>query len=592
MKLNRRNLIKKLSQLSASGLMANPATRFFNSLIYNNLNTDQKAAGIRNYLQINLYGAPCRFGFDHLLKPYDENEFVPYKYVANRVKAQNDKNPHDIEFEYNTVKMNGLNVPPQWKQMLPTSSGTLRPLSDLFSNALMIRGCKLDFSGHPLNAMQQIAPVPGDLSLNGVVADASSALFSSISVGNNPVSRSFKSEGSLLTEIPYTEKNYAEYLLKPFVLKQKDRFYEISELENDFDRIAAFYPQKMKNMKDVKKKSVQNMRDNVDKYLAEYSALVAKYRSLINKAFETNTVNFNVLCPQLPLSIKGKSSLKEVLGPFTLLEKLYLEKEAYNFVKSGKLNYWAEEFALAEFLLVNNLSQSILISAPSPDIGYLVEGCTASDKVSLEHLDLSYDEDSDLTTVDFKKNSENFSDGKRKTIKDMPEYIGMDTHSTGLVYEIMGNDIFFRTLSTCILELIDVLKSKKSGNSTLFDETVIHLASEFDRVPAKDGSGSEHNALANPTTIFSGCIKGPQVIGNIYTGSLEPPEGVYYYGTLGNGAPVKELEDSIKIGNVSSTLSTLLRVKPILRRAPSLVAEKNGEVVSLIEKARNVEGVL
>lgn len=592
MKLNRRNLIKKMSQYGFSGLMANPATRLFNSLIYNNMNESKSADPVRNYLQINLYGAPCRFGFDHLLKPFDENAFVPYKFVANVINGQNLNSLNEVSFEYATHKIAGLNVPPQWKQMLPTSGGGLRPLSDLFQNSLLIRGCRLDFSGHPLNAMQQIAPVPGGLSLNGVVADASPALFSSISVGNNPVSRSYKSEGALLTEIPYTEKNYAEYLLKPFILKQKDRFYKINELENDFDSIAAFYPQKLKNIKDIKKKSVQNMRDNVDQYLAEYSKLVTKYQRLISKAVGTNPVNFTVLCPQLPLTAKGKHSLKGLLGPFTLLEKFYLEKEANQFINRGKLLYWAEEFALAEFLLINNLSQSILISAPSPDVGYLVEQCVATDKVALEHLDLSYDSNLDITTVDFKKIADNFSNGKRKAVKDMPEFIGMDTHATGLVYEILGNDIFFRTLSTCMLELIDVLKAKKTAQGNLFDETVIHLASEFDRVPMQDGEGSDHNALANPTSIFSGCIKGTQVIGNIYAGSLTPPEDVYYYGTLGNGAPVKELEDSIKIGHVSSTLSTLLRVKPILPRSPSLVAEKNGAVVSLIEKARNVEGVL
>lgn len=582
-----------MSQYGFSGLMVNPAARLFNSIIYSHMNSGgENSAPVRNYLQINLYGAPSRFGFDHLLKPFDENSFIPYKFVANCIASQNLNSLNEVKFEYATQKSAGLNVPLQWKQMLPTPKGNLRPLSDLFQNSLLIRGCRLDFSGHPLNAMQQIAPVPGGLSLNGVVADASNALFSSISVGHNPVSRSFKSESTLLTEIPYNEKNYAEYLLKPFILKQKDRFYKINDLENDFDKIAGFYPQKIKNIKAIKKKSIQNMRDNVDQYLVDYAKLVVKYQKLISTAIQTNPTNFPVLCPQLPLTAKGKHSLKALLGPFTMLEKFYLEKQANDFINRGKLNYWAEEFALAEFLLINELSQSILISAPSPDVGYLVEQCVATDKVALEHLDLTFDDSLNTTTVDFKKISDNFTDGKRKVAKAHSEFIGMDTHGTGLVYEILGNDLFFRTLSTCMLELIDVLKNKKTSSGSLFDETVIHLASEFDRVPMQDGDGSDHNALANPTSIFSGCIKGPQVIGNIYTGSLTPPEDIYYFGTVGNGAPVKELEDSIKIGHVSSTLSTLLRVKPILPRSPSLVAEKNGEVVSLIEKARNVEGIL
>ncbi|MGZ3691813.1 MAG: hypothetical protein ACXVAX_09930 [Pseudobdellovibrio sp.] len=584
--MKRRQLIKRIRDLSVLQIVNNPIRSLFAAIVTDNLYQADKKQDVesRNYLQVNMYGAPTRFGWDHLLKPYDDHQFVPYKFIANKIESQDPQNLADIKLSYSTVKIKGLNMPHQWLQHVPAPHGKTRPMTDLMDNMLMIRGVKLDFSGHPLNAMQQICPIQDGLSLNGVVGDASKTLFASVSIGNNPVTRAFKSERCLLTEIPYEEKNYLEYLLNPFVIKKTDRLYNNAELEQQFDDIASSYPGKVKDIASLKKSSIKNLKDNIDAYLAQYTKLVAKYRELIDTSIATTDILPKISMPKFPYKVAAKQSVGDVLGPLTYGKIFPITDDLAALIKTGQLNYWAEEFALAEFLLVNNLSKSILISPPSPDIGDSLEKINIKQFIRMDDLEIAEDKVKNAFFIDFKK-----TPGARINVKDKFDPIPMDSHVHGVIYELMATTILYRAMSSCLLEMVDVLKKTKKGKGNLFDETVIHVATEFDRLPQPDGGGTHHNNLANPTSLISGCIKGPQVIGNIFIGKID--EKSIYNGTLGNGAPVKELGTAIKISHVSSTLSHLLRVKPIVGRSPSLVKEENGQVVSLIERPQNVEGV-
>ncbi len=585
--MKRRQLLSRMRDFSILKFVSSPMQRMFAAVVADNLYQAENKQDVesRNYLQINMYGAPTRFGFDNLLRPYDDCDFVPYKFIANKIEGQDLNNLADVRFSYSTEKIKGFNMPHQWKQKVPAPNGKTRAMTDLMDNMMMIRGCKLDFSGHPLNAMQQICPIQDGLSLNGVVGDASKTLFASVSVGNNPVTRAFKSEHCLLTEIPYQEKNYVEYLLNPFVIKKTERLYNNAELEKEFDSIVSSYPNKIKDIGSLKKSSIKNLKDNIDLYLAQYSKLVAKYRELIDRSIATAENLPKIATARFPYKIDSKRTVAEVLGPCVFGRIYCINNDVSALVQTGKLNYWAEEFALAEFLLVNNLSKSILISPPSPDIGDSLENIHIKEFVRMDDLEVVEDKVNKTFHIDVKK-----TPGARINFKDKFDPIPMDSHVHGVAYEVIATTILFRAMSSCVLELIDVLKKTKKGSNNLFDETIIHLATEFDRIPQPDGAGTHHNAYSNPTSILSGCIKGPQLLGNIFTGDLKDKPS-YYIGTVGNGAPVKELGSAIKISHVSSTLSTLLRVKPIVGRSQSLVKEVNGQVVSLIEKARNLEGV-
>lgn len=569
-----------MASAGALTALSSPGRRFLEKIVHDNVRSDlfrPQLHETRNYVQINFYGAPSRLSFDSLLKPYDDSLFIPHPFVANKIIRQDANDKTRFELEYATTKINGLNMPHLWSELVPGCDGNLHRLSELLENSLFIRGCRLDFEGHPLNGIQQISPVQGGLSLNGVIGDHSKSFISSVSVGSNPVSRAFKSEKSLLLEVPPGEHNYADYILKPFLLEEVNDLFSDGRLPAAFDDIAKNYPAEFKDIAELRKQSLKYFQKNIDQFTHDFSKLQAKYTQLIKLAIESDA-HFNVVSPRLPLTVEGKKSLKEILGPFSIEEKFFGDLDLHALIKSGEFNYWAQEFALCEFLLVNNICQSVLICPPK-ETGDLITNCSAASMLHFQQIEEVYNSQTNRTTLNLKSGAQ---------IDKIKQTFPMDAHDTGVLFDVLTTKQFFRAISTCLFELISQLKKTKINDKSLFDETVIHLASEFDRNPSQDGYGSSHLPLSNPTSIFSGCLKGPSVIGNIYAGTLQKNDEEYF-GTIGVGAPVKELGTSVKIGNISSTLSTLLRVNPIVRRDSSLIDDKTYRPI--IEKAQNIEGV-
>ncbi len=90
------------------------------------------------------------------------------------------------------------------------------------------------------------------------------------------------------------------------------------------------------------------------------------------------------------------------------------------------------------------------------------------------------------------------------------------------------------------------------------------------------------------TSVFGGVIKGPMVLGNIYAGTEEPGT---FQGTTGVGAPIENFPGKMVNQNViSSTLSELVGVRPLVPRAHPLVKVEGGQAVAQVEKAKNIEG--
>ncbi len=578
--ITRRKWIGMMAGAGALTALSSPGRRFLEKIVHDNVRNDlfrPQLHETRNYVQINFYGAPSRLSFDSILKPFDDSLFVSHPFVANRISSQDRYDFTKVKLEYGTEKINGLNLPYLWGETIPGVNGNTHRLSELLENSLFIRGCRLDFEGHPLNGIQQISPVQGGLSLNGLIGDQSKSFISSVSVGSNPVARAFRSEKSLLLEVPPGESNYAEYILKPFLLEDVDSLFSDGRLPAAFDEIAKTYPSEFKDIVELRKQSLKYFQKNIDKFTHEFAQLQAKYTELIHLAIETNTT-YNIQSPAFPLQVSGKKSIKDILGPFSIEEKFFPDLDMQAFIKSGEFNYWAQEFALCEFLLVNNICQSVLICPPR-ETGDLITSCVSGKAYHFQHIEEMFDAKANVTSLKLKAGSE---------LEKLNQTFPMDAHDTGIVFDILTTKQFFRAISTCLYELISQLKKTKIGDKTLFDETIIHLASEFDRNPSTDGYGSSHLHNSNPTSIFSGCLKGPSLIGNIYAGTLKKNDDEYY-GTIGVGAPVKELGTPIKIGNISSTLSTLLRVKPIVKRDPPLIDEKTYR--SVVERAQNIEGV-
>jgi hypothetical protein len=581
--MDRRNLLKYSGYLIGGSLLYRPSLRLAQKIFENkvNLSKDKKSNQIRNYVQFNIYGAPSRWGLDSLLKPYSDSSFIQNKFLGNEIQV-NQNTDHGWKIIYSTETNKGLNLPPIWSDQLNLQTNQA-PLSDLLDNALFIRGCRLKFQGHPLNGAQQVAPVPGDFSIHGSIGDMSTAFFSSISTGNNPVSRAYKSKKSQLLEIPIQEENYAEYLFRPYFIEDGKRIFNTNDLNEDFDMIADHYKDLDIDLQKIKKDSIKDIKNNIDQYVEEFGVLSIKYANIIRKALDGAKVHNDCGTPTFPYSMKGKKTIPDMIGPYSIDENFFETNSISEFIKTGEIKYWAQEFALAEFLIKNNLCQSILLSTPN-EIGNLFDDCTSSKAYNFKDFTTTYNSTTNQTTIYCKPGHASKSSFKQR--------VPMDSHGSGAIIEVLSTKLFFTAFSRCLQQFIQELKSiKVSSSENLFDNTVIHLASEFDRIPNENGFGSGHLPLSNPTTIFSGVIKGPILIGNIYSGTLDKNKWELY-GTLGVGAPSEELDGHIDISNVSSTISKLINLNPIVKRAPSLIDYKNGQVCSLLSKARNVDGVI
>jgi len=578
--MKRRDLLKYSGVFVGGAILYRPSLRLVQKIFEGNLHQNRQLTKqeIRNYIQFNLYGAPSRWGFDSLLKPYEDSAFIQNKFVGNTLSPAREGHL-GWDISYQTITVNGLNVPPLWNETTKQN----KKFSSLLENALFIRGCRLNFEGHPVNGAQQVAPVTGELSIHGRIADKSNALFSSISLGHNAVSRAYKSTQSQLSDIPVSEKNYAEYLMRPYLIQDAERVFDTSDLEKDIELIAAGYKDQNVDTAKIKKDTLKDIKNNIDQFLADYSSLFIKYTQIIQDAVAGQILEHAIATPSFPFEADGKKDLMEMIGPYLISDKLCQSENIFEFMKTGEIQYWAQEFALCEFLIKNQLCQSILISPPN-ETGDLIKQCHAKNVLGLNDLELKYDSKFNKSSVHLR------SDASPKALS--YQDVQMDSHHNGAFIEVLSTKLFYKTFTSCLYEFIDQLKMTKIDEHTsLFDQSIVHVASEFDRNPDQRGGGSDHLPLSNPTLLFSGLIKETTVIGNIYTGTLK--KNPYdLYGTLGVGAPCKELKAPIGIVNVSSTICQLVGIDPLVKRAPSLIEIKNNQVQSVLSKPLNLEGIV
>ena len=186
----------------------------------------------------------------------------------------------------------------------------------------------------------------------------------------------------------------------------------------------------------------------------------------------------------------------------------------------------AEQFAVVEYVLCNNLSSSMTIS-PASFSGF------------------------------------NF-----------------DEHTVEKVRSLAGCTFWNRALAACLLELIDQLK-----NSGIYNETIINVSGEFGRNPKNDGTGSDHAPASTSNTFFGGALAGNQFIGN--TARVSPQQN--YLGTWGYMGENVGLSNNpsvplgyLSLGHLAASTATMLRAPSPVTASPSLLEEDNGVISSLL----------
>ncbi len=526
------------------------------SLLPSNISAKTKTTDI-NYVQINIAGGPSRWSFDNPIAPLVGSSYVPHPMIVN-----NFSNTGPIAslagLDYQRFKVNDWYMPQFWKDKLLTSTGEVQA-SSLLNNCLIVRGCHMRNDGHSLNNRKLSAPIPGGSSITGLLADKmGEKLFPSINlVGDSGVEAvaggAFKSkENSIQINTPQNDKNPLSYLLSPFLISKPHKARWLHLIKEELGEVGL---------------------RNYKKMLQDFNKRVTEYQRIINFSLDAS---YYTSIGERPVQGADLKAIKEgrvdpTLAKYLNYDFLIGNSDFRTILVKAKVKNLAEQFATAELLLTHGLCGNITINVNTVS-NLFYENSIANDKFSREILSVG------STQLSYKGGNDRYTGAKHLN------NFQLDSHDTGLLPNIFLTHALFKSISSCLAEF----KLNLEGKS-LYDKTFIHLASEFDRDPRADCSGSEHGWNGHISSFYSGSIKGLKVVGNIFTQS---PGDSYYTknGTWGQGAPVKENGNRpISYGNIASSLANVLNIESPSPNDRPLFERKAGKVNSFINEVKNID---
>jgi hypothetical protein len=584
--LNRRNfLIESLSLAAGSGLIASqPARILLTAAISQVLGTSKAEASVptSDVVFVNFFGAGglTKWIFDCPLTPSATDIIAPGD-VNPLVGTTLGSNLAPVYSIANHPNFNGIRMPALWGGQIPVWNGSSQSLgstaiSGLAANLLMMRGINEIFDSHEIQSKNQIlfnspqaitalvaesatTPIPA-CSFGGSLGYTSKRGISNLNIGtdwSNPLKTALGvfDNNSLWVENSTAAASSA-----------------IDALLAAMKTNSASKHQRLPNTYDERTKAKQLILTQFGDLQAEFDIRKSTYKALLeaairNPAYYTQGVD-TVSVPGLTTPGPANINYQNPNGADSrtlLSRRLGLEKNiiysganfnAASVWESATVNQMAEGFAIAEFMLTKGLSSAVNVM-----IGKL-----------------------DKLTID---NAYNYSSQSFQTL---PSYGfgagGMDMHDTGSAITLIAMTRWYRAYLACMNHFIAVLKntSVPSGGN-LFQRTVIANSSEFNRSPRLLEDGSDHGYNGHSHSIFSGMIPSCQVIGNVKPGPIAPYSGIWGYA----GQIQENANRELFLGNVASTLATLLNIASPTQNDASLVIKSGGMVTGYtLPRGKNV----
>ncbi|OIQ19527.1 MAG: hypothetical protein BM556_03320 [Bacteriovorax sp. MedPE-SWde] len=507
-----------------------------------------------NYIQINFAGGPARWLFDNPIAPKKSSKFGKHQMIVN--SFDNAGSSANISaLNYKTENISGWQMPYFWKNELSLDGKTIQA-SSLLDNCLIVRGCHMRNDGHSLNNRKLSAPTPGHLSIPGMLADNMKAkIFPAVNlVGDSGVAGvaggTFRSVGQAIQiDTPQNHKDPFSYLIKPFL--------SLGNMKGEWSGL-------------IKSELGDNFKNDYFKMQQRYNNLVKKYKLIIESNIVADgMVNIGERKVQ-SISNFTNGNFTEDHAKYLNHDYLVCNNDMRTMLSTAKIEGLAEQFATTEVLVTEGLCGNISINVNT---------------ISNLYYENSYKKDSVFRKINgigdtkftFKSNEKSYTGSKKENS------FQLDSHDTGLLPNLFLNYALYKSVSACMAQLkLSLIKSKQ------YEKTLIHLASEFDRDPRPDCSGSEHGWNGHISSFYSGAIKGLKVIGNTY---IQSPGESYYKenGTWGQGAPVKELGDRpIVYGNIASSIADILGVKTPSENDKPIFYKEKGIIKTLIDEVDNV----
>lgn len=537
--INRRNFLSLFGATTALPLMQSPVQILIESIL---IGTAQKAhAEVFNYsprkfLQILQNGAPSRWTYDLFLTPYDST-YVRNPYLGTKFTGSSTY----TDTEYATVLKKGLNVPYLWQFNVPHANGSQRPMDQLLDNMVSLRGINVGNADHGAAQELQFLPLGAGHSMSALSADYSKAPIPAINCGNGQYR--FKSEKSKSFVALQSGGNLLTKLLNPFSRTTTNSDFNTrrqslgTALDAAIEILNTTSENKHSGLSNTSS-SLNAAKDLLSKGFGDLNStwnnLVAKYSLLISRSFDPNQ---NLI--GINDKVVGGTDTRNRRYALNSDTNLVLDADLRTMINlTTRIGQMAENFAMAEYVLTNNLSSSISIALGS-----------------INNLKIA-------------------------GVQNSGQGLAFDEHEAGCMPTQYVNSFYNLAYSACLLELIDQLKLKN-----IFSETVIVTGGEFGRNPRKDGFGSDHGFTGSSSAIYSGAITSPVVLGNIFK---DKTPTAAYSGTWGQGAPVAEIGRELDLGHWASTIAFLLRVPTPVTASTSVLSLKNGIITPIIEKAKQV----
>ena len=545
-----------------------PVASLFEAIYCHLVNKAQAAVSkeledTRNYINVMAAGAPCRYAFDHWMAT--GGEAIEANQMVATSLSESGGNYVQAIYKNDCVAANGLRVPDFFNHSVNLSSGT-RPLKDLLNNMMVIRGYGTGSDGHLGNLILQTYPLSGAASLDGAVADNSGLPFSAVTFPPRGVVFASK-RGKGISPVGGAQPMHT--LMQAFSdlnnPKGRDLVKRHEQLISSFRSRLRTLAQQRTPASTALSADVDNAQKLMKSGLAELDAFwapaVARYKAAIDGAVRGSipgvTDKPSVFTRANVPNIKQFGVAIYYYAAASTTE-LYLPVEGTDLrtaLATASLKYyWAEGLALTEFLIMKGWCKSIDLLLPQ-----------------LDDLQLATQTYTDSIYTNLKGSHS----GACAAYHDM--------HGSGALSMVMITTALFRGFAAGILELAGRLKQIKSGSTDAWQNTVVHLTSDFGRAARADGGGSDHGFNQMVTSVYSGAINGPICIGNIKKSGENPG----YEGTQGIRAAIDGYNQPLPTPLMAaSTVAEALRLRagnPFKNLAEPLVKEVNGKIVGLAQ---------
>jgi len=475
----------------------------------------------RRFIHLEQMGAPARWMYDLFLNPYNSDKFIHNPHMNTSFKNANQY----TEGEYRLIQRKGIWVPPMWATDVFLEGTKKQPMDKLLDHMIHIRGIDMGNSAHDFCQKAFELPIGAQKSISALAADVNNSFFGAINLGGTNLFKSQASKNSI--EIS-SKENIIEMLLTPFQLDNtaKNILEKSKRLTNSRDEFTRMvYEQGAEYAAlinaDINAKAlIESATLNFEQ---KWANLLSKYKLIVNNSIHGTITGIN----DKPIGKDTGRSLEYAQHKTSIVS----HADVRNVIRPKTANIqtindvMAARFAAIEFIATNNLCYSVKAEIP---------GMIFLDAPTFSQI---YDE-----------------------------------HEVGSIPSLLINSLNYLALSSCLSELIETLKT-----NNLFDDTLIMVNGEFNRLPKADLSGSDHSFKGASVCLYGGKISGPKIIGDITT--VAPTQTETYPGTYGYGADVAYNDNSsIKAGNIASCIATFIDNDAKLVTSPSLIIEEEGEL--------------